>query len=64
VKKGDRVLIKLNLLAAKPPEAAVTTHPSVVKTVVRMVQELGAVPIVGDSPGAPPNAGAAGLGRG
>lgn len=51
VKKGDRVLIKLNLLAAKPPEAAVTTHPSVVKAVVRMVQELGAVPIVGDSPG-------------
>ncbi len=51
VKKGGRVLIKLNLLAAKPPEAAVTTHPSVVKAVVRMVQELGAVPIVGDSPG-------------
>jgi len=45
------VLIKLNLLAAKPPEAAVTTHPSFVKAVVRMVQELGAVPIVGDSPG-------------
>ena len=51
VKKGDRVLIKLNLLSSKPPEAAVTTHPSVVKAVVKMVQELGATPIVGDSPG-------------
>jgi uncharacterized protein (DUF362 family)/NAD-dependent dihydropyrimidine dehydrogenase PreA subunit len=51
VKKGDRVLIKLNLLAAKPPEAAVTTHPALVKAVVRMVQELGAIPVVGDSPG-------------
>jgi uncharacterized protein (DUF362 family)/Pyruvate/2-oxoacid:ferredoxin oxidoreductase delta subunit len=51
VKKGDRVLIKLNLLAAKPPEAAVTTNPALVKAVVRLVQELGAIPIVGDSPG-------------
>jgi len=51
VKKGDRVLIKLNLLAAKPPEAAVTTHPALAKAVVRIVQELGAVAMVGDSPG-------------
>jgi uncharacterized protein (DUF362 family)/NAD-dependent dihydropyrimidine dehydrogenase PreA subunit len=51
VKKGDRVLIKLNLLAAKPPDAAVTTHPALVKAVVRMVQEMGAVAMVGDSPG-------------
>jgi uncharacterized protein (DUF362 family)/NAD-dependent dihydropyrimidine dehydrogenase PreA subunit len=51
VKKGDRVLIKLNLLASKPPEAAVTTNPALVRAVVRMVQELGAVPVVGDSPG-------------
>lgn len=51
IKKGDRVLIKLNLLSSKPPEAAVTTHPMLVKTVVRMVQGLGAIPILGDSPG-------------
>lgn len=50
-RKGDRVLIKLNLLAAKAPEQAVTTHPALVKAVVKMVQELGATPIVGDSPG-------------
>lgn len=51
VKKGDRVLIKLNLLVSKEPDKAVTTHPSVAKAVVRMVQELGATPIMGDSPG-------------
>ena len=51
INKGDRVLIKLNLLGSKPPEAAVTTHPALARAVVRMVQELGAVPVLGDSPG-------------
>ncbi|MBI5328464.1 MAG: DUF362 domain-containing protein [Deltaproteobacteria bacterium] len=51
VKKGERILLKPNLLSAKPPEAAVTTHPAVVRAVVRLVQEAGAIPIVGDSPG-------------
>ena len=51
IKKGDRVLIKLNLLGSRAPEAAVTTHPALVRAVVRMVQELGAVPVLGDSPG-------------
>jgi uncharacterized protein (DUF362 family)/Pyruvate/2-oxoacid:ferredoxin oxidoreductase delta subunit len=51
VKKGDRVLIKLNLLASKRPEQAVTTHPALAKTIVKMVQELGGVPMLGDSPG-------------
>jgi uncharacterized protein (DUF362 family)/Pyruvate/2-oxoacid:ferredoxin oxidoreductase delta subunit len=51
VKKGDRVLIKLNLLASKRPEQAVTTHPALAKAVVELVQELGGVPVLGDSPG-------------
>ncbi|HUL61535.1 MAG TPA: DUF362 domain-containing protein, partial [Methanocella sp.] len=51
VKKGDRVLIKLNLLSSKRPEQAVTTHPALAKAVVRMVQERGGVPVLGDSPG-------------
>ena len=51
IKEGDRVLIKLNLLSSKPPEAAVTTHPAVVRAVVQMGQEIGATVIVGDSPG-------------
>jgi uncharacterized protein (DUF362 family)/Pyruvate/2-oxoacid:ferredoxin oxidoreductase delta subunit len=51
VKKGDRVLIKLNLLSSKRPEQAVTTHPALAKVVGQMVQELGGVPALGDSPG-------------
>lgn len=51
VKKGDRVLIKLNLLGSKKPEQAVTTHPALAKAIVRMVQEIGGVPMLGDSPG-------------
>ncbi len=46
---GSKVLVKPNMLAPKSPEAAVTTHPEVVRTVVRMVKECGALPIIGDS---------------
>ncbi|MCL7414965.1 MAG: DUF362 domain-containing protein [ANME-2 cluster archaeon] len=48
---GDRVLLKVNLLSARPPEDAVTTHPSVVSAVVELVQDVGGIPIVGDGAG-------------
>ncbi|MGB2696507.1 MAG: DUF362 domain-containing protein [Candidatus Zixiibacteriota bacterium] len=51
VKKGDRVLVKPNLLSAREPEKAVTTHPALVQAVVEEVQKLGAIAIIGDSPG-------------
>lgn len=51
VKPGDRVLIKPNLLKARPPEDAVTTHPEIVRAVIRLVQEAGGLALVGDSPG-------------
>ena len=51
VKKGERILLKPNLLSAKLPEAAVTTHPAVVRAVIKLVREVGAIPVVGDSPG-------------
>lgn len=51
VKKGDRVLIKLNLLTSKKPDEATTTHPAMARAVVQMVQELGGIPVLGDSPG-------------
>ncbi|MDY6856473.1 MAG: DUF362 domain-containing protein [Thermodesulfobacteriota bacterium] len=51
VKGGDRVLLKPNLLSAKPKEKAVTTHPSFISAVARLVQEAGGVPCIGDSPG-------------
>ena len=40
VKKGNRVLVKPNLLSAGEPEKAVTTHPSLVQVVVEQVQKL------------------------
>ena len=51
VRPGERVLLKPNMLSAKPPEAAVTTHPAVLRAVIELVREAGAVPLVGDSPG-------------
>jgi uncharacterized protein (DUF362 family) len=51
VKPGERVLLKPNLLSAHPPEAAVTTHPSILRAVIRMVLDAGGLPLVGDSPG-------------
>lgn len=48
---GERVLLKPNMLSAKPPEAAVTTHPEVLRAVIELVQEAGGVALVGDSPG-------------
>ncbi len=50
VRSGQRVLIKPNLLSDRAPEAAVTTHPAVVRALIRMVREAGAQPVVGDSP--------------
>jgi uncharacterized protein (DUF362 family)/Pyruvate/2-oxoacid:ferredoxin oxidoreductase delta subunit len=52
IRHGDRVLIKPNLLAAKSPEQATTTHPEVVAAVAQEVEEVGGKPIIGDSPGA------------
>jgi uncharacterized protein (DUF362 family)/Pyruvate/2-oxoacid:ferredoxin oxidoreductase delta subunit len=51
IKDGDRVLLKPNLLSAKPKEKAVTTHPSFISAVARLVQEAGGIPCIGDSPG-------------
>lgn len=51
VKPGDRVLLKPNMLAAKEPERAVTTHPELLRQVIALVREAGGIPLVGDSPG-------------
>jgi uncharacterized protein (DUF362 family)/NAD-dependent dihydropyrimidine dehydrogenase PreA subunit len=49
IRPGARVLIKPNMLAAKPPDKAVTTHPEVVRAAVRLVRAAGGVPVIGDS---------------
>ena len=51
VKPGMRVGIKANLVAAKKPDAAATTHPALLEALCRMLRDRGAVPVIGDSPG-------------
>ncbi len=53
VKPGNRVLLKINLLRTATPEEVVCTHPAFVKAVVKLVQEVGGKPIIGDSPAGP-----------
>ncbi len=50
ISRGDRVLIKPNVLSARTPDKAVLTHPAVLEAAVRLVLEAGGVPLVGDSP--------------
>ncbi|MGB3300021.1 MAG: DUF362 domain-containing protein [Phormidesmis sp.] len=50
VKKGDRVLLKPNLLTGSRPTKECTTRPEVVYCVAKMVQAAGGDPFLGDSP--------------
>lgn len=50
VRPGSKVLVKPNLLMSTPPEAGVTTHPEVMRAVIRMLKELNCRVIVGDGP--------------
>ena len=50
IKQGQKVLLKINLLSGKEPEKAVTTHPSIVRGMIKLVREAEATPIIGDSP--------------
>lgn len=47
---GERVLIKPNMLEAVDKGTGVTTHPEVVRAVIREVRKAGGVPVLGDSP--------------
>jgi len=51
VSPGQRVLLKPNMLAAKEAGLAVTTHPEIVRAVIRLAQKAGGKVAVGDSPG-------------
>lgn len=51
VKPGQTVLLKPNLFSAHPPSHAVTTHPELVRQVIKLCEKAGAGKIwVGDSP--------------
>jgi uncharacterized protein (DUF362 family)/ferredoxin len=53
VARDQRVLLKTNLLSRALPERAVTTHPEVIRALIREVRRVGGEPSVGDSPGGP-----------
>lgn len=50
VRRGERVLLKPNLLMAYGPDRAVVTHPAVVEAVAALAIDAGATVAIGDSP--------------
>ena len=50
IRKGDKVLLKTNLLNATEPEKAVVTNPLFVGAIAASVLKEGGVPVIGDSP--------------
>jgi len=50
VQPGQKVLVKPNLLSDATPDQAITTHPELVRQVVRGLKAAGAIVQVGDSP--------------
>lgn len=51
VKLRQKVLLKPNVLAEFKPENAATTHPEIIRAVIRLVREAGGNPSIGESPG-------------
>jgi uncharacterized protein (DUF362 family)/NAD-dependent dihydropyrimidine dehydrogenase PreA subunit len=50
IHRGERVLLKTNLLCPSEPEKAVVTHPAVLSAVAQSVLNAGGIPYIGDSP--------------
>ncbi|MBN1923973.1 MAG: DUF362 domain-containing protein [Nanoarchaeota archaeon] len=51
ISKKDKVLLKPNLLFPANPDKNITTHPSIVKAVVKELNNIGAEVIIADTPG-------------
>lgn len=52
---GETIFLKVNLLMARKPEEATTTHPLVVEVLAESLIAYGCKVIIGDSPGGPFN---------
>jgi len=48
--KNSKILIKPNMLTDRTPDQAVTTHPELVRAIIRIIREHGSNPVVADSP--------------
>ena len=53
IKKGDKVLLKVNLVIKKSPEKCATSNPVFTAAIASVLSEYGAKVIIGDSPGGP-----------
>ena len=51
VTEGMNIAIKANLVTFAHPDEAVTTHPSLICELIKLLKEKGANVVVGDSPG-------------
>ena len=51
VQEGMKIAIKANLVTFAKPEEAVTTHPVLLRELIKMLCDRGAHVVVGDSPG-------------
>lgn len=51
IKTGQKTLLKVNMINAHPPEHAVTTHPALLRSVIKLAKEVGGEVLVGDSSG-------------
>lgn len=51
VKEGMKIAVKANLVSFMSPDAAATTHPTMLCELVSLLRERGAEVVVGDSPG-------------
>ena len=56
ISPGETVLLKVNLVMSKGPDAAATTHPAFVAELARQLKDYGCRVIIGDSPGGAFNA--------
>lgn len=51
IKKGEKILLKPNMLSADPPEKCSATNPAILKAAAEIFMSAGAVVSYGDSPG-------------
>lgn len=50
IKPESKVLLKPNLLMAKEPELGITTHPEILRAVVKILKEINCKIFIGDGP--------------
>ncbi|HON56647.1 MAG TPA: DUF362 domain-containing protein [bacterium] len=51
IKYGERILIKPNLLMSVKSNCPAVTHPEIIKALLLIIKDFGAIPLIGDSPG-------------